>query len=85
MKNDAQLRASITPDLKRRLRVEALKQRRSDSSLVRLLLEDSLPHIPKGTEFEIELSKREAATLTRQGYCLKPILLSGTQLPLPLI
>jgi len=80
----AQLRASVTPELKRRLRIEALRQRRSDSSLLRTLLEDILPEIlTEGDEYEVELSRQEATSLIRQGYNLEPIYLTGEQLALP--
>ena len=74
----AQLRASVTPELKRRLRVEALRQRRSDSSLLRTLLEDILPEIlTEGDEYEVELSRQEADNLVRLGYRLEPTSLPG--------
>jgi len=83
MKNDVQLRASVSSDLKKRLRIEARRQRRTDSALIRILLDDLLPQLPDEDEYEIELTKQEAKALTSQGYLLTPSFLSGTQLTLP--
>ena len=70
----ADIRVAVTPDLRARLEKEALRHRRSLSSLVRVLLEQSL-HASEGTpdplrEYNIHLTPKEVAHLEGRGYGL---------------
>lgn len=71
----AALRVPVTPEFKRRLQVLARKQRRSLSSAVRVLLEESMeleetlaPSDPRRSEYEIHLTVKQAARMIRKGY-----------------
>ena len=71
----AALRVPVTPEFKRQLQVLARKQRRSLSSAVRVLLEEAMeleetltPADPRRSEYEIQLTVKQAARMVRQGY-----------------
>jgi len=74
----AALRVPVTPNFKRRLKILALKQRRSLASAIRVLLEEAMeleealvPPDPERLEYEIKLDTAEAARLLRRGYDIR--------------
>ena len=80
------MNVSVPWSLKQRLRTEARRQRRNLSSLVRVLLEESLlleeALAPtEQNEYEVVLTHKQASLLTKRGYQL--ILASAEQLALP--
>jgi len=85
----SQLRVGVSLELKRRLKALALRQRRTLSNMVRILLEEALdleeslrPEEPERFEYEIELSLKDAARLVKRCYELKIWETSPTQIPL---
>lgn len=74
----AQLRVGVSPELKRRLKALAWRQHRSLSSAIRVLLEEALeleesltPADPERSEYEIELTVRQAVRLAKKGFNLQ--------------
>ena len=71
----ADIRVAIPPTLRERLEVEAHRQRRTLSGLIRVLLEQSLCTFeatpdPIRSEYEIKLTTAEFARLKKRGYGL---------------
>jgi len=86
----AALSVGVSPELKERLKILARSQRRSLSSAIRVLLEESLeleealaPADPRRSEYEIHLTTKQATRLVRKGYDLQVWEPQYSQLSLP--
>lgn len=80
------LNIGVSKHLKQRLRVEARRQRRNLSSMVRVFLEEALDleetiTPPEEDEYEATLTRKQAARLLKRGY--RVTLVDAEQLALP--
>ena len=85
----AALRVPVTPEFKQQLWALARQQRRSLSSMVRILLEEAVeleetlrPANPHRDEYEIALTTSQAVRLIKMGYELQAWEPTAEQLPM---
>ena len=73
-KQDTNISFSVPAELKKRLKYAARQQRRSLSSMLRVILEEALEFYPapqtilERSEYDIWLTTKEAAVLVKQGF-----------------